>query len=69
MSFSDNTFAFVIFSYVFADPVKSLREIRRVEKHDGQILMLERMRSDNVFVGEMLDFMNPIFVYIMGENI
>lgn len=72
LAFLDNTFDFVISSLVFCtvpDPVRGLREIRRVVKPDGKIIMLEHMRSENEFTGKVLDFFTPLTVKLKGENI
>lgn len=72
MNFPDNTFDFVISTCVFCsvpNPVLGLKEIRRVVKPNGKILMLEHMRSENSFVGFMLDLFNPLTVRMVGTNI
>lgn len=72
LGFPDNTFDFVVSSLVFCtvpDPVRGLKEISRVVKRDGKIIMLEHMRSENEMVGKLLDFMNPVTLTLMGENI
>lgn len=72
MNFGDNTFDTVITSCVFcsvADPVAGLKEIRRVCKPDGKIIMLEHMRSQNNFVGKLMDLVNFIPLHIWGANI
>ena len=72
MDFSDNTFDFVVSTCVFCsvpDPVKGLKEIRRVVKPEGKILMLEHMRSENSVAGILLDLVNPLTVRIMGANV
>jgi len=72
MEFPDDSFDTVVTSCVFCsvpDPVKGLREIRRVCKHRGKIMMLEHMRSHKPVLGPLMDFMNPIPVHIYGANI
>lgn len=72
MDFSDNTFDVVVSTCVFCsvpDPIKGLKEIRRVVKPEGKILMLEHMRSENPFVGSILDLINPITVRMIGVNV
>src|SRR5699024_7506345 len=54
MSFEDNTFDFVVATCVYCsvpDPVQGMKEMRRVCKPGGKILLLEHMRSDNLIIG------------------
>lgn len=72
MSFADNTFDTVVTTCVFCsvpDPVEGLKEIRRVCKSNGKIIMLEHMRSSNKIVGKFMDIINFIPLNIWGANI
>jgi ubiquinone/menaquinone biosynthesis C-methylase UbiE len=72
MSFPDNTFDFVVATCVFCsvpNPILGLQEIRRVCKPEGKILMLEHMRSENPFIGAVMDILNPVTVRLSGANI
>lgn len=72
MMFADNTFDTVIAICVFCsvpDPVQGLREVRRVCKPDGQIILLEHVRSDNPVVGCLMDVLNPLSLHLIGSNI
>ena len=72
LDFKDNYFDLIVTSCVFCsvpDPVKGLKELKRVLKEDGRIIMLEHMRSQNKFVGKMMDWFNWISLYIWGANI
>jgi ubiquinone/menaquinone biosynthesis C-methylase UbiE len=72
MNFEDNTFDTVITSCVFCsvpDPVKGLKEIKRVLKPDGQLIMLEHVRSKGKVLGTLMDWFNFIPVNVMGSNI
>lgn len=72
MDFSDNSFDTVITSCVFCsvpNPVNGLKEIRRVCKNNGRILMLEHVRSEKKVIGELMDVFNFIPLNIYGANI
>ena len=72
MDFEDNSFDTVVTSCVFCsvpNPVQGLKEIRRVCKKDGKVLMLEHVRSNNKVIGKMMDIANPLPLHIYGANI
>ena len=72
LEFQDETFDTVITTCVFCsvpDAVKGLEEIRRVCKENGQIIMLEHVRSKNPVLGVVMDMLNPVVVRIVGANI
>ena len=72
LAFPDNSFDTVFATFVFCsvpDPVIGLRELRRVCKPDGRLLLLEHMRPNNFFLGFLFDFLNPFVVRMMGANI
>ncbi|OGU57184.1 MAG: methyltransferase type 11 [Ignavibacteria bacterium RIFOXYB2_FULL_35_12] len=70
--FETDTFDTVIASYVFCsvpDPVTGLKEIKRICKNDGKIILLEHVRSDNKLIGLSMDLLNPLIVGLFGFNI
>lgn len=72
MTFEGNSFDTVLTSFVFCsvpNPVKGLKEVRRVCKNEGKIVMLEHVRSDQKVLGKLMDWMNFIPVNIWGANI
>lgn len=72
MTFEENSFDTVLTSFVFCsvpDPVKGLKEIRRVCKNEGKVVMLEHVRSDQKVLGKFMDLVNFIPVNIWGANI
>jgi ubiquinone/menaquinone biosynthesis C-methylase UbiE len=72
LQFPDKTFDFIVVVFVFCsvtDPVKGLRELARVVKDDGKILMLEHVRSENRVIGKLMDWFNPIARWLFGPNI
>jgi ubiquinone/menaquinone biosynthesis C-methylase UbiE len=72
LQFPDHTFDFIVVTFVFCsvtDPVKGLRELARVLKDDGTILLLEHVRSENRVLGKLMDWFNPIARWLFGPNI
>lgn len=72
MSFPDNTFDTVVTSCVFCsvpDPVQGLKEIRRVCKPGGKVIMLEHVRSNKPLLGPLMDILNPLPLHMYGANI
>ena len=72
LEFPDSTFDTVVATFVFcsvSDPQLGLRELARVVKLDGQILLMEHVRSDKLLVGELMDILNPVVVRVTGSNI
>jgi ubiquinone/menaquinone biosynthesis C-methylase UbiE len=58
LPFLDNTFDAVVSSLTsctFPNPVAALREIKRVCKFEGKILLLEHGRSDREWLGRFQD--------------
>jgi ubiquinone/menaquinone biosynthesis C-methylase UbiE len=50
-------------------PVSGLLELKRVVKPYGQILLLEHTRSPNQLLGVFMDLLNPLSIWLMGDNI
>ena len=72
MEFSNDSFDTVVTSCVFCSvphPVEGLREIRRVCKNGGKILMLEHVRSHKKIIGGLMDMFNFIPLHLYGANI
>jgi ubiquinone/menaquinone biosynthesis C-methylase UbiE len=63
LDFPDAHFDTVVTSCTFCsvpDPLKGLAELHRVLKDDGAMLMFEHVRPQNLYLGFMMDLMNPI---------
>lgn len=72
MEFSDNTFDMIFTTCVYCsvpDPVKGLKEMRRVCKPNGKIIMIEHVRSEKKVLGLIMDILNPLVVNTYGANI
>jgi ubiquinone/menaquinone biosynthesis C-methylase UbiE len=72
LQFPDSTFDFIIVTFVFcsvSDPIKGLRELARVVRDDGTILLLEHVRSENRVLGKIMDWLNPEARALFGPNI
>jgi ubiquinone/menaquinone biosynthesis C-methylase UbiE len=71
LAFPAATFDTVAATFVFGsvpDPVRGLREARRVLKPGGSLLLLEYVRAPGVF-GALADRVNPLARLVYGANI
>ncbi len=72
LGFPDNYFDTVFATFVFCsvpDPIAGLKELKRVCKPEGKLLLLEHMKPGNVILGLVFDVLNPLVVRMMGANI
>ena len=72
LPFPDGAFDTAAATFVFcslADPVPCLREMGRVTKADGRVLLLDHVRIDRPFVGPLMDLLNVATVRFAGEHI
>ncbi|HEY8157478.1 MAG TPA: class I SAM-dependent methyltransferase [Methylobacter sp.] len=72
LCFADNSFDTVICSFVFCSvpsAVKGLKEVYRVCKPGGQVLLLEHVISSNPVLAAFMNLLNPVVVSLVGANI
>jgi phosphatidylethanolamine/phosphatidyl-N-methylethanolamine N-methyltransferase len=72
LCFADNCFDTVIGSFVFCSvplPLKGLKELYRVCKPGGQVLLLEHVLSSKPVIARVMNFINPAIVALVGANI
>ena len=72
LEFPSASFDTVVATFVFCsvpDPIQGLREIGRVVRPGGQILLLEHVRIDRPVIGTLMDILAPLLVRLNGANI
>lgn len=71
LGFKDDSFDTVVASLVFCsvpDPVKGLKEIARVVKPNGKVVLLEHVLSSNLYLTAIMQAINPFTRATFGEN-
>lgn len=72
LDYADNSFDTVIATFVFCSvpkPRKGLKELYRVCKPGGQVLLLEHVLSSNKVLAMLMNLFNPLVVKTLGANI
>jgi ubiquinone/menaquinone biosynthesis C-methylase UbiE len=72
LEYPDESFDTAITACTFCsvpDPVRGLRELHRVLKPEGRLLMYEHVRSNVPAVGLFLDFMTYITRFLLGPDL
>jgi ubiquinone/menaquinone biosynthesis C-methylase UbiE len=73
LDFPDDSFDAATATFVFCsvpDPIQGLRELGRVVKPNGQIVLLEHVRIDRPgLIGKLMDLLDPLVVRVMGAHI
>jgi len=72
LNFQNDSFDTVVATCVFCsvpDPIRGLKEIKRVCRPQGKVILLEHVRSDNLVFGKIMDIIDPLTVRMMGPHI
>lgn len=72
LPFADGAFDTAAATFVFCsvpEPVQCLREMGRVTKRGGRILLLDHVRIDHPWIGPIMDRINLSTVRMAGEHI
>jgi ubiquinone/menaquinone biosynthesis C-methylase UbiE len=72
LEFPDDTFDSAIDTFVYCsvpEPIRGMREMARVTKPGGPIVMVEHMRSPNPIVGAVMDAVDPLVSWLAGPHI
>ena len=72
LPFPENSFDTLVATFVFCsvpNPVLGLKELGRVVRSGGEILLLEHVRIDKPVIGFIMDIINPFFLHFIGPNI
>ncbi len=70
--YADNSFDTVVASFVFCSvpkPRKGLKELHRVLKPGGQLLLLEHVLSSNRYLAWLMRKLSPLTLRLLGANI
>ncbi len=70
--FADNSFDTVVATFVFCSvplPLKGLKELYRVCRPNGQVILLEHVLSSKPAVAAVMNCINPSIVALVGANI
>ena len=71
LEFPDNSFDYVVTTFVLCtipDPVKALREMRRVLKPSGELIALEHVHSSYLFIDCIEHLINPALFFLLGDH-
>lgn len=71
LEFPDNSFDYVVTTFVLCtipDPVKALKEMRRVLKPTGKLIALEHVRSSSPIITRFEELIDPILFSLLGDH-
>lgn len=72
LKFKDRNFDYVLCTFVLCsvpDPIRTLKEMKRVCKKGGKIIMVEHVLSDNWFIAFFQHVHNPLTRVLFGFNV
>ncbi len=72
LAFPDGAFDGAVTAFVFCsvpDPIRGLRELARVVRPGGTVILLEHMRAEHPWLGRVMDWLDPLIVRIIGAHI
>ncbi|MDP3728921.1 MAG: methyltransferase domain-containing protein [bacterium] len=72
IDFKENNFDYIVTTFVLCsipDPIKALKEMQRLIKKDGKVIMIEHVRSKNFLLAFWQDIHNPLTKFFFGANI
>lgn len=72
LTFADDSFDTVLTTCVFCsvpDPLLGLKQIKRVLKPNGRLIMLEHVLSSKRGIRQIMNLLNPLVVGVSGANI
>ncbi len=72
LKFNDESFDYVVCTFVLCSvpyPVKVLKEMKRVVKKNGKILMLEHTKSRHFLIKILQHIHNPLTRFLFGFNV
>jgi demethylmenaquinone methyltransferase/2-methoxy-6-polyprenyl-1,4-benzoquinol methylase len=71
LEFPNNSFDYVVTTFVLCtipDPVRALKEIRRVLKPSGELIALEHMHSSDPLIARLESLINPFMFFLLGDH-
>lgn len=71
LEFLDRSFDYVVTTFALCtilDPLKALKEMRRVLKPSGEMINLEHVRSSNPLIALFEDLINPFLFFLLGDH-
>lgn len=71
LEFPDNSFDYVVTTFVLCtipDPVKALREMRRVLRPSGELIALEHVHSSDPIIALIENLINPFLFFLLGDH-